>query len=113
MKDVDGTSKALTQKVKQAFWGLKTESTADFLLGYNSGSIGIAYIGTFTKKLPNENQLKAGFLLLEEGVKLGKLTTDYKIYGHRQLIASESPGAAFYEVIKTWKHWTNKTPEVV
>jgi peptidoglycan recognition protein LC len=64
--------------------------------GYNYGSIGIAYIGTFNKKLPNERQLNAGFLIMKEGVNLGKLTEDYKIFAHRQLIASESPGAAFY-----------------
>jgi peptidoglycan recognition protein LC len=80
--------------------------------GYNSGSIGIAYIGTFNKKLPSERQLSAGYLIMKEGVILGKLTPDYKIYAHRQLIASESPGAAFYEIIKTWNHWRNDTPEV-
>jgi peptidoglycan recognition protein LC len=80
--------------------------------GYNSGSIGIAYIGTFNKKLPSERQLGAGFLIMKEGVNLGKLTSDYKMYAHRQLIASESPGAAFYEIIKTWNHWRNDTPEV-
>lgn len=80
--------------------------------GFNAGSIGIAYIGTFNKKLPNDRQLLAGFLLMNEGVKLGKLTPDYKIYAHRQLIASESPGAAFYEIIKKWDHWKNDDPEV-
>jgi N-acetylmuramoyl-L-alanine amidase len=80
--------------------------------GFNSGSIGIAYIGTFNKILPNERQLQAGFLLLNEGVKLKKLTEDYKVYAHRQLIASESPGAVFFDEIKTWNHWTNNTPEV-
>ena len=55
--------------------------------------------------------INVGFLLYQEGVKLGKLIPDYKIYGHRQLIASESPGAAFYDLIKTWSHWTDKIPE--
>lgn len=80
--------------------------------GYNSGSIGIAYIGTFNKKLPSERQLTAGFLIMDEGVKLGKLTADYKVYAHRQLIASESPGAAFYEIIKKWENWSSDTPEI-
>jgi peptidoglycan recognition protein LC len=80
--------------------------------GYNSGSVGIAYIGTFNKIVPNERQLQAGFLLMKEGVKLKKLTEDYKIYAHRQLLASESPGAAFFETIKTWPQWRNDTPEV-
>lgn len=80
--------------------------------GYNAGSIGIAYIGTFNKIIPSDRQLQAGFLLIEEGVKLQKVTEDYKIYAHRQLIASESPGAEFFEFIKTWDHWRNDTLEV-
>ena len=48
---------------------------------------------------------------MAEGVKLGKLTSDYKIYAHRQLIPSESPGVAFFEVIKTWPHWSSEIPE--
>lgn len=74
--------------------------------GFNTGSIGIAYIGTFNNVLPSEKQLKAGNLIIEEGVKLGKLTKDYKIYAHRQLNGFESPGAKFYELIKTWVHWS-------
>lgn len=27
-------------------------------------------------------------------------------YGHRQLIASESPGLALYEIVKQWDHWS-------
>ena len=77
--------------------------------GFNSASFGIAFIGNFNKIAPNENQLKAGLLLFDEGVKLGKLTADYKIYAQRQFIASESPGGAFYEIIKTWSHWENNT----
>jgi len=81
--------------------------------GYNTGSIGIAYIGTFNKILPSDKQLSAGFELLKEGVRLHKLVSDYKIYGHRQLIPTESPGAAFFEEIKKWDHWTNNLPEVL
>jgi peptidoglycan recognition protein LC len=80
--------------------------------GFNSGSIGVAFIGTFNKALPTDKQILAAFLLFEEGVKLQKLVPDYKIYAHRQLIPSESPGAAFYEEIKKWEHWTNEAPEV-
>lgn len=114
MKVAAGTNKVRTRKVNVP---LKPASRIKsfirlLILGYNSGSIGIAYIGTFNKKLPSEKQLMAGFLLMNEGVKLKKLVPDYKIYAHRQLIASESPGAAFFDRIKTWKHWTNDAPEV-
>lgn len=94
------------------FFALGWDKQGAHTKGYNSGSIGVAYIGTFNKINPSERQLNAGFLLMNEGVKLKKLTEDYKIYAHRQLIASESPGAEFFETIKTWKHWANDTPEV-
>lgn len=90
---------------------LKTVLMLSFLLGYNTGSIGIAYIGTFNSKEPSKRQLTAGFLLMNEGLRLKKLIPDYKIYAHRQLIASESPGKAFFELIKTWDHWTSDLPE--
>lgn len=50
---------------------------------------------------------------MNEGVKEKKVVPDYKIYAHRQLIASESPGATFFELIKKWDHWSNDAPEVV
>lgn len=78
--------------------------------GWNKGSIGVAFIGTFNKIIPPERQLKAAFQLFENGVELKKLTENYKIYAHRQLIATESPGLAFYETIKTWSHWTDELP---
>lgn len=76
--------------------------------GYNVKSICIAFIGTFNKIVPPERQLYAARKLMEEGVKLGKLTPDYKLFGHRQLISSESPGSALYDIIKKWDHWTEK-----
>lgn len=76
--------------------------------GYNSKSIGIAFIGTFTSVTPPQRQLMAAQKLIEEGVRLGKLTPDYKLYGHRQFLNTESPGTMLYEIIKKWDHWTEK-----
>ncbi|KAL7732638.1 hypothetical protein ACLKA6_013567 [Drosophila palustris] len=78
-------------------------------LGYNVDSIGISFIGTFIKIWPTEQQLRACQLLMAEGVRLKKLVPDYKLYGHRQLSATESPGELLYGIIQTWPHWTNKT----
>ncbi|XP_037718247.1 peptidoglycan-recognition protein LC isoform X4 [Drosophila subpulchrella] len=76
--------------------------------GYNTGTIAISFIGTFTKQRPNERQLKACQLLLEEGVRLKKLTPKYRLYGHRQLSATESPGEELYKIIQTWPHWSHE-----
>lgn len=75
--------------------------------GYNRGSLGIAFIGTFTKYAPPARQLNVAKLLLEEGVRLKKLTPDYKLYGHRQFYGTESPGEKLYQILTTWKHWAN------
>jgi len=76
--------------------------------GYNKRSIGIAFIGTFNKVKPEQRQIEAAQMLIAQGVEIGVLDTDYKLYGHRQLIASESPGDELYAIIKTWPHWTAK-----
>ncbi|KAH8270085.1 hypothetical protein KR018_003805 [Drosophila ironensis] len=76
--------------------------------GYNVDSIGVSFIGTFTKTKPNKRQLKACELLIAEGVRLKKLAPDYRLYGHRQLSATESPGEEVYKIIKTWPHWSHE-----
>ncbi|XP_032590871.1 peptidoglycan-recognition protein LC isoform X6 [Drosophila grimshawi] len=75
---------------------------------YNTGSIGIAFIGSFGKMEPTELQLRACQLLIAEGVHLGKLSEDYKIYGHKQLLATESPGDKLFKIITTWPHFAKQ-----
>ncbi|KAH8384474.1 hypothetical protein KR200_010005, partial [Drosophila serrata] len=74
--------------------------------GYNHYSIGISFIGTFTKEKPEGLQLKACQLLMEEGVRLKKLDPDYKLFGHRQLSDTKSPGKMLYKIIQKWPHWS-------
>jgi N-acetylmuramoyl-L-alanine amidase len=79
-----------------------------FTLGYNRRAIGIAFIGTFVSELPVPKQLRAGQQLIDLGVKLGKIARDYKLLAHRQLSSTESPGLAFFELLKTWPRWAEK-----
>lgn len=74
---------------------------------YNTKSICIAFIGTFISEPPSKRQLHPVQALLEEGMKQHKLSVDYRLYGHRQLIASESPGQALYDLIQHWPNWYN------
>lgn len=73
---------------------------------YNSVSLGIAFIGTYIEEAPPPIMLNTFDQLIEYGIKLKYLTSDYKILAHRQLIATESPGQAFFEEIKKWPHWS-------
>ncbi|XP_022213813.2 peptidoglycan-recognition protein LC isoform X6 [Drosophila obscura] len=76
--------------------------------GYNRGSIGISFIGTFTAIRPAQRQLKACQLLIDKGVQLKMLAPDFRLYGHRQLSATESPGEELYKIIQTWPHWSHE-----
>lgn len=75
---------------------------------YNQKSICIAFIGTFFKNAPPACSFIAVKQLIEEGVRLGKLTKDYRLYGQRQLIPTVSPGNRIFEIIQTWKYWTEE-----
>lgn len=77
--------------------------------GYNANSICFAFIGDFTSIQPPKRQLIAAQQMITEGIKLKKLTADYTLYGHRQLMPTESPGRALYEIIKKWDHWSETT----
>lgn len=72
----------------------------------NTGYVGIAFVGDFRTDQPSKPQLNAAKLLLAEGVKLGKLDPDYKLYGQMQLVLSESPGKNLFEIIQKWSHWS-------
>ncbi|XP_026849453.1 peptidoglycan-recognition protein LC isoform X3 [Drosophila persimilis] len=74
-------------------------------LRHNMDSIGISFLGSFDKIKPTKAQLRACQLLIAEGVRLKKLKPDYKLYGHRQLVATKSPGDELYKIIQTWPHW--------
>ncbi|XP_044728721.1 peptidoglycan-recognition protein SA-like [Chrysoperla carnea] len=76
-------------------------------IGWNSKSIGICFIGDFSKKLPNQQQLEAAKNLLKCGVTKGELATRYKLIAQRQVIATASPGLRLYQEIQRWDHWTS------
>ncbi|XP_037936739.1 peptidoglycan-recognition protein LC isoform X2 [Teleopsis dalmanni] len=78
------------------------------LKGWNDKSISLAFIGTFKKLEPNEKQMSVSKLLLEEGVRLGKLTEDYKIYGAQKIDPNAGIIAAdkLYETFKNWPQWS-------
>ncbi|XP_022130726.2 peptidoglycan recognition protein [Pieris rapae] len=73
--------------------------------GYNSKSIGISFIGNYNNDDPTSAQLEAVKDLLRCGVEEGHLSSDYKVVGHKQLIATQSPGRRLYQVIRTWPEW--------
>ncbi|KAJ2951996.1 hypothetical protein O0L34_g4258 [Tuta absoluta] len=77
--------------------------------GYNRKSIGIAFIGNFNEASPTEASIEATKLLLQCGVDRGHMKRDYNLVGHRQLIATQSPGRKLYAEIRGWTNWLEDT----
>lgn len=75
--------------------------------GYNRNSIGIAFLGTFTNRIPNNAAINAIKLLMSCGVSLGYVKSDYSIVGHRQTSATLCPGNDLFDEISTWKHFNS------
>ncbi|XP_071453598.1 peptidoglycan-recognition protein SC2-like [Hetaerina americana] len=72
---------------------------------YNNISIGLSFVGTFSDVEPPARQVTAAKRLIAEGVRLGKVSPDYVLLGHRQVSPTESPGEKLYRMLKTWPHW--------
>uniref|UniRef100_A0A2A4K187 Peptidoglycan-recognition protein n=1 Tax=Heliothis virescens TaxID=7102 RepID=A0A2A4K187_HELVI len=77
----------------------------------NSHSIGICLIGDWRVELPPVEQLETTKALIEEGVRLGKISPNYKLIGHNQVSATECPGDALTAEFSTWPHYTPGRPD--
>ncbi|XP_032527673.1 peptidoglycan-recognition protein LB-like [Danaus plexippus] len=76
-------------------------------LHFNNISIGICLIGDWRFLVPPSNQLKSAKALINAGVELGYIKSDYKLVGHRQVRETECPGDALFHEIQTWDHWSS------
>ncbi|XP_066245839.1 peptidoglycan-recognition protein 2-like [Euwallacea similis] len=86
--------------------GVGWHKTGAHTRGYNSRSMGIAFIGNFQDKLPNKKMLDALKNLLDCGVEIGELDKNYKLFGARQVSATLSPGTKLYKELKNnWSHF--------
>lgn len=72
---------------------------------HNKGSLGIGFVGNFETTEPPENTLMAAQALIQEGIKLGKLTLDYNLYGQKQLKNTISPGKYLFAKLELWPHF--------
>ncbi|XP_017785945.1 PREDICTED: peptidoglycan-recognition protein SB1-like [Nicrophorus vespilloides] len=82
-------------------WGKQGSHAAP----YNEKSIGISVIGRFDDISPNSAALNAVKELIAYGVANGKIQSNYKLVGHRQVKGTKCPGQAFYNIIKTWPNY--------
>lgn len=73
---------------------------------HNAKSIGIAFIGKFDEVSPQRCQLVAAQALIAKGVQFNMLAVNYSLYGQRQLMNTNSPGLALFQIIETWPHFS-------
>ncbi|XP_072934416.1 peptidoglycan-recognition protein LB-like [Epargyreus clarus] len=78
------------------------EAVGAHAFGYNSRSIGIALIGDWVSVLPPAIQMETTKRLIEEGLRLGYISENYDLIGHRQVRNTDCPGQALFEEITTW-----------
>ncbi|CAI5798415.1 recognition 3-like [Podarcis lilfordi] len=73
--------------------------------GYNDLSLGIAFIGTFVERSPNEAAWKALKCLLDFSVKVGYLSPDYLVVAHSDVSNLVSPGEPIRSEISKWPNY--------
>jgi len=78
--------------------------------GHNLGTLGVAFIGTFVNKMPNDLQVEAFHKLLDVGVRIGKVATDYTLVAQCQLQVTASPGFVLARNLTSWPHYDASKP---
>lgn len=56
-------------------------------------------------ELPPQQQLDTTKALIASGLEQGILSSNYKVIGHMQAMATECPGGALMEEISKWDHF--------
>ncbi|XP_061079083.1 peptidoglycan recognition protein 6 [Conger conger] len=74
--------------------------------GHNSLGYGVSFIGDYTASLPSAHTLAlARDRLTACAVGGARLTANYTVHGHRQLVNTSCPGDALFSEIKGWPHF--------
>ncbi|XP_065362615.1 peptidoglycan-recognition protein LC-like isoform X4 [Calliphora vicina] len=85
------------------------DNRGSVIKGFNDDSISLAYIGSFKKQSPSYKQLNVTKLLLEDGVRKKKLSSNYKIVGANKLDPTSvaTIADALYKSFENWPHWSD------
>lgn len=79
--------------------------------GHNNRSLGIAFVGTFSTKLPNDRQIEAFQKLIHVGIALEKVERNHTVMAFCQLATvSSSPGWALAHNLTSWKNFDRSLP---
>ena len=78
--------------------------------GFNSVGYAASFIGNFMEHLPNDKSQESVKALIQCGVDKGYISSNYSLYGHRDVGTTACPGTAFYHVVQTWPHYSFQRP---
>ncbi|CAL1547515.1 unnamed protein product [Lymnaea stagnalis] len=73
--------------------------------GYNSVGLAFCFIGSFSTKAPPDIQIQRARQMIACGVSSGKISTAYKLRGHRDVNQTDCPGTVLWNLLKTWGHY--------
>lgn len=80
--------------------------------GHNSRGFGVAFLGDYTAVLPDRAALRTVRDMFPRcAVRAGLLRPDYKLLGHRQLVPTDCPGDALFQLLRTWPHFDAVSPQ--
>jgi N-acetylmuramoyl-L-alanine amidase len=77
----------------------------------NSTSFGVCLIGNYENDTPTQPALDACVTLLAARIAQGHLTSDFQLFGHRDVYATACPGANLYPLIGQIRSNVNTPPE--
>lgn len=87
-------------------WKVRGEHTVGATRSHND-AVCIAFIGNFQNQAPKQSQIDAMWKLINHGIDEQMLDPDYVINAQRDFYSGQSPGDAFYNVVKTWPRFRN------
>jgi len=65
----------------------------------------ISHVNVSADRLPNAAALWALWQLIRCGVEEEKISSQYILKGHRQVVSTVCPGNKLYQEIMQWPHW--------
>ena len=78
--------------------------------GWNDVAVAFSIMGNYKDRIPNDKALSALKNIINCGLNKGKITHNYKMYGHRDVRPTKCPGDKLYELIETWDHFGHSQP---
>ncbi|XP_052082624.1 peptidoglycan recognition protein-like [Mytilus californianus] len=77
---------------------------------YNTVGLATSFIGNFMDHLPNNQSQAEVKALIQCGVYNNYISKNYRLYGHRDIGTTASPGTAFYNVVQSWPRYSAQKP---